>query len=213
VPCQRLVELAHVAVHVAQVVVGVGQAFLVAGPLADDQRLEVVLERVGIAAGIRLDQAQRVVTLRLAPLVARLHVQPHRLEAALPRLVEMALAAVAVGDVVLGLSFAAQVLCFAGRRQGAQCRGQGLVGIDIAQRLGLGVELGDGTGGAWLGMGGHRDAGQHHDNRQASRKRSGGHDPRHCTNCSRGTNPGARRSRHSAAGDVKMSRRPPAHAP
>ena len=54
---QGLVVLAHVAVHVAQVVVGIGEPFLVADLLANGERLQVSFQRVGITRGVGLDQA------------------------------------------------------------------------------------------------------------------------------------------------------------
>ena len=100
-------KLSHAAIHVAEIVVGVGEAFLVAVLLADGLGLEMVVERISEAAEIRFGHLMGVVALRFAPSIAGLAVELDRFQRFAPRLFQQTLAAVSVGEVVQRFGLAA----------------------------------------------------------------------------------------------------------
>lgn len=147
---QRLLVIAHVAVDVAEVVEAVRQPFPVAVLLADRERLQVVLQRVHEPAGVRFDQAERVVALCFAPAIAGLGEQANGRLRVAAREIEPALIAVRVGDVVVRLGLTPKVSGGPGRLLCLGGGGQRLVGRGLTELACLRIEIGNRPGGARL---------------------------------------------------------------
>ena len=129
---------------------GIRQPFPVAVLLADRERLQMILQRVDEPAGISLDQAERVVALRFAPSIARLHEQADRFLRIPAGEIEQALVAMRVSNVVVGLCLTANV---AGRLRGRlrlQGGRQRLLGRGFAQFARLRIQIRDRPAGAAL---------------------------------------------------------------